>query len=45
MCVEMRMRAPFYSKAVGSRTAVQIKGIKIGLEVEKSWENKQPRRK
>jgi len=41
MCVEMRMRAPSYSKVVGSRTATRINSIKICLEVENSWENKQ----
>jgi len=36
MCVEMRMRAPFYSKDAGSRTATRINDIKNNLEVEKS---------
>jgi len=45
MCLEMSMRASFYSKAAGSRIATQISDIKNCLKVEKLWENKQPCRK
>jgi len=40
MCVEMRMRAPFYSKTAGSRIAMHINDIKTLLEVEKPQESK-----
>jgi len=40
MCVEMRVRAPSYSKAAGSRIATRINVIKNCLEVEKPEENK-----
>jgi len=45
MCIEMRVSAPFYSKADGSQTATHINDIKNCLEVEKLRENEQPHRK
>jgi len=45
MDVEMSMRAPFYSKATGSRTAMHINDIKNCLEVKKSREDNQPHKK
>jgi len=45
VCVKIRVRARFYSKAAGSRTATRMNGLKNCLDVEKSQENEQPRRK